>query len=139
MMSTIDLRGRALSVRDLRGILPRAEFDVEAALETVRPICEVRHRGAEALYELGERFDGVRPAALRVPSDVLAAALSGLDPQVARPSRKPSGGPDSSTRPATGRDHHRGRRRRHRDRALGAGRPRGCTSRAAARSTPRAS
>ena len=83
MMSTIDLRGRALSVRDLRGILPRAEFDVEAALETVRPICEaVRHRGAEALYELGERFDGVRPAALRVPSDVLAAALSGLDPQV---------------------------------------------------------
>jgi histidinol dehydrogenase len=83
MMSTIDLRGRALSARDLRGILPRAEFDVEAALETVRPICEaVRHRGAEALYELGERFDGVRPAALRVPSDVLAAALSGLDPQV---------------------------------------------------------
>ena len=83
MMSTIDLRGRALSVRDLRGILPRAEFDVEAALETVRPICEaVRHRGAEALYELGERFDGVRPAALRVPSDVLAAALSGLDSQV---------------------------------------------------------
>ena len=83
MMSTIDLRGRALSVRDLRGILPRAEFDVEAALETVRPICEaVRHRGAEALYELGERFDGVRPAALRVPSHVLATALSGLDPQV---------------------------------------------------------
>ena len=83
MMSTTDLRGRALSVRDLRGILPRAEFDVEAALETVRPICEaVRHRGAEALYELGERFDGVRPAALRVPPDVLAAALSGLDPQV---------------------------------------------------------
>jgi histidinol dehydrogenase len=83
MMSTTDLRGRALSVRDLRGILPRAEFDVEAALETVRPICEaVHHRGAEALYELGERFDGVRPAALRVPADVLEAALEGLDPQV---------------------------------------------------------
>ena len=83
MMSTIDLRGRALSVRELRRALPRAEFDVEAALETVRPICEsVRHRGAEALYELGERFDGVRPASLRVPAEVLEGALSELDPQV---------------------------------------------------------
>ena len=70
-MSTIDLRGRVLSMRELRQALPRAEFDVEAALETVRPITEaVRHRGAEALYELGERFDGVRPPSLRVPAAV---------------------------------------------------------------------
>ena len=83
MMSTIDLRGRVLSTRELRQALPRAEFDVEAALETVRPICEaVRHRGAAALYELGERFDGVRPGALRVPAEVLDAALEALDPQV---------------------------------------------------------
>lgn len=83
MMSTIDLRGRTLGVRELRQALPRAEFDVEAALETVRPICEgVRHRGAEALYELGERFDGVRPPSLRVPHQVLEAALAGLDPAV---------------------------------------------------------
>jgi histidinol dehydrogenase len=83
MMSTIDLRGRVLSTRELRQALPRAEFDVEAALETVRPICEaVRHRGAEALYELGERFDGVRPHSLRVPGDVLSAALEALDPAV---------------------------------------------------------
>jgi histidinol dehydrogenase len=83
MMSTIDLRGRVLSTRELRQALPRADFDVEAALETVRPICEaVRHRGAAALYELGERFDGVRPGALRVPGEVLDAALEALDPQV---------------------------------------------------------
>ena len=83
MMSTIDLRGRVLGTRELRQALPRAEFDVEAALETVRPICEaVRHRGAAALYELGERFDGVRPRALRVPAEVLDAALEALDPQV---------------------------------------------------------
>ena len=83
MMATIDLRGRALGVRELRTLLPRADFDVAAAVETVRPICEdVRHRGAEALYDLGERFDGVRPASLRVPADVLAAALAALDPQV---------------------------------------------------------
>jgi len=83
MMSTIDLRGRVLSTRELRQALPRAAFDVEAALETVRPICEaVRHRGAAALYELAERFDGVRPPSLRVPAEVLAAALDALDPAV---------------------------------------------------------
>ena len=83
MLSTIDLRGRELGVRELRHLLPRAEFDVAAAVETVRPICEdVRHRGAQALYELGERFDGVRPTALRVPAEVLQAALAELDPQV---------------------------------------------------------
>ena len=83
MMATIDLRGRALGARELRDLLPRADFDVAAAVETVRPLCEdVRHRGAEALYDLGQRFDGVRPPRLRVPAEVLAAALEQLDPQV---------------------------------------------------------
>jgi histidinol dehydrogenase len=83
MMSTIDLRGRDLGARELRHLLPRAEFDVAAAVETVRPLCEdVRRRGAEALYELGERFDGVRPPTLRVPTDVIAAALDTLAPDV---------------------------------------------------------
>src|SRR5215217_5489599 len=80
MMSSLDLRGRTLDVRFLRRALPRAEFDVTAALEQVRPICEdVEHRGAEALRDLGERFDGVRPGALRVPAELLSAALEGLD------------------------------------------------------------
>jgi histidinol dehydrogenase len=83
MMSTIDLRGRTLGPRELRRLLPRAEFDVAKAVETVRPICEdVRHRGAAALYDLGERFDGVRPPRLRVPAAVLEVALATLDPQV---------------------------------------------------------
>ena len=83
MMSRLDLRGRTLDVRFLRSALPRAEFDVTAALEQVRPICDdVRHRGAEALLELGERFDGVRPTRLRVPAPVLQAALDQLDPDL---------------------------------------------------------
>jgi histidinol dehydrogenase len=83
MISRIDLRGRALDARSLREVLPRAEFDVEAALSTVRPICEdVRHRGAVALRELGERLDGVRPDRLRVPAEVLTAALDALDADV---------------------------------------------------------
>ena len=86
MLSRIDLRGAALSDLDARGLratLPRAEFDVEAALDAVRPICEhVEHGGEQALLELGEKFDGVRPPSLRVPQEVLDAALADLDPAV---------------------------------------------------------
>ncbi|MEO3938655.1 histidinol dehydrogenase [Dermatophilaceae bacterium Soc4.6] len=83
MMSRLDLRGAPLTVRDLREALPRAEFDVEAALSQVRPLVEdVRHRGADALRDLGERFDGVRPEHLRVPAAVLQAALDQLDPDL---------------------------------------------------------
>jgi histidinol dehydrogenase len=83
VISRIDLRGRTLDARSLREALPRAEFDVEAALSVVRPICEdVRLRGADALRDLGERFDGVRSAQLRVPAEVLTTALELLDPEV---------------------------------------------------------
>ncbi|MCX5213503.1 histidinol dehydrogenase [Kitasatospora sp. NBC_00240] len=80
MISRIDLRG---SLEDPRDLLPRAEFDVEAALEKVRPICEdVRHRGVAALVEITERFDGVRLASTRVPEADITAALETLDPKV---------------------------------------------------------
>jgi histidinol dehydrogenase len=83
VISRIDLRGRALDAHSLGEVLPRAEFNVDAAMSAVRPICDdVRHRGAAALRDLGERFDGVRPARLRVPAEVLKTALDGLDPQV---------------------------------------------------------
>ncbi|MBC3841964.1 histidinol dehydrogenase [Streptacidiphilus sp. 4-A2] len=80
MISRIDLRG---STADPRGVLPRAELDVEAALEKVRPICEdVRHRGVEALIEITERFDGVRLDDVRVPVAAIGDALTRLDPKV---------------------------------------------------------
>jgi histidinol dehydrogenase len=79
----VDLRGRDLTLRELRGALPRAEFDVEAALETVRPIvAAVREQGAPALYAAAERFDGVAPPSLKVPADVITGALEALDPAV---------------------------------------------------------
>jgi len=79
----VDLRGRHLTLRELRAALPRAEFDVEAALEAVRPIvAAVREQGAAALYAAAERFDGVAPPSLKVPADVIAGALDTLDPAV---------------------------------------------------------
>ena len=54
-----------------------------AVLEPVRAICaEVRDRGAAAVADLSERFDGVRPQGLRVPPGMIAAALDDLDPAV---------------------------------------------------------
>ena len=42
----------------------------------------VAERGAEAALDFGETFDGVRPAAVRVPDTALDAALAGLDRDV---------------------------------------------------------
>ncbi|MGB8944801.1 MAG: histidinol dehydrogenase [Streptomyces sp.] len=84
MISRIDLRGDALPEGPaLRALLPRADFDVAAALEKVRPICEdVHHRGDAALIEYAEKFDGVRLTQVRVPATAIADALTGLDPVV---------------------------------------------------------
>ncbi|MBB4930988.1 histidinol dehydrogenase [Lipingzhangella halophila] len=80
MISRIDLRGTSGDPRDL---LPRAETDVASVVEQVRPICaDVRHRGVEALLELAERFDGVRPDSIRVPREALDSALASLDRSV---------------------------------------------------------
>jgi histidinol dehydrogenase len=81
VISRIDLRGSLPD--DLRSVLPRAELDVEAALEKVRPICDdVRHGGAAAVREYTERFDGVALEKTRVPAEAIGKALDGLDPAV---------------------------------------------------------
>nr|WP_202550102.1 histidinol dehydrogenase [Streptomyces sp. SID8352] len=84
VISRIDLRGAALPEgAALRDLLPRADFDVSAALEKVRPICEaVHHRGDAALIDFAERFDGVTLESVRVPAAALARALEELDPAV---------------------------------------------------------
>ncbi|HOB49202.1 MAG TPA: histidinol dehydrogenase [Mycobacterium sp.] len=82
-MTRIDLRGRTLTAAQLRSALPRGGVDVDSVLPAVRPIVDdVARRGALAALDAGERFDGVRPAAVRVPVAELDAALSRLDPSV---------------------------------------------------------
>ena len=84
MIRRIDLRdGGAGTTPDYRTLVPRADFDVEAALQVVRPICDnVRDRGVEAIAEYAERFDGVVQTDITVPREALREALAGLDPQV---------------------------------------------------------
>lgn len=84
VISRIDLRGDALPEGPaLRDLLPRADFDVAAALDKVRPLCEaVHHRGDAALIDFAEKFDGVRLTSVRVPAQALTDALDALDPAV---------------------------------------------------------
>ncbi|MGC5626855.1 histidinol dehydrogenase [Georgenia sp. Z1344] len=83
MLRRIDLRGRTLSRAELADTLPRAALDVEAAAAAVAPVLDdVRARGAAAVRDAAERFDGVRPEHLRVPAEALTDALDALDPAV---------------------------------------------------------
>jgi histidinol dehydrogenase len=84
VISRIDLRGDAFPTGGIdRDLLPRAELDVEAALEKVRPICEdVKHRGTAALIDYAEKFDGVTIDRVRVPVDAIKRSLAELDPKV---------------------------------------------------------
>jgi histidinol dehydrogenase len=86
VLSRIDLRGSpaaTLSRDKLADVLPRAELDVEAAGQAVRPICDdVRNRGAAAVREYTARFDGVHLPTTRVPAHALAEALQALAPDV---------------------------------------------------------
>ncbi|MGW0175891.1 histidinol dehydrogenase [Rhodococcus sp. NPDC003322] len=82
-LARVDLRGRTPSVAELRSALPRGGTDVDAVLHQVRPVVEaVRDRGAEAALEFGEKFDGIRPAQVRVPRAELTRALAELDADV---------------------------------------------------------
>jgi histidinol dehydrogenase len=87
VLRRIDLRGDATGsvggAPDYRVLVPRADFDVEAALEVVRPICDdVRDRGVQAIVEYSARFDGVQQSEITVPRDALRRALAALDPAV---------------------------------------------------------
>jgi histidinol dehydrogenase len=88
MIRRIDLRsaatGRAVGEPfDYRTALPRADFDVEAAVPATHAICEeVRTRGLEAILEMSQKFDGVAQTDIRVPVEAMTRALDELDPAI---------------------------------------------------------
>ena len=81
MMRRIDLRGQRPD--DYRDVVPRADFDIEAAIPAVHAICEaVRTRGLEAILEMSQQYDGVTQTDIRVPVQALHDALATLDPDI---------------------------------------------------------
>ncbi len=83
----IDLRGRRARGEwlDYAALVPRARFDVDAAVDIVRPICaDVAARGTAALAHYSETFDHVVPESFRVSPATLATAAEQLDPELRR-------------------------------------------------------
>jgi histidinol dehydrogenase len=82
VLRLIDVRE---SAADPRSQVPRAEMNLADAGAVIGPVLEdVQQRGANAVLDACEKFDGVRPQSLRVPEAVIAGALERLDPTVRR-------------------------------------------------------
>jgi histidinol dehydrogenase len=81
-VNILDFRGETLSKRFLAQRLPRA---AEAHADIERRVADlletVAAGGSAAVKDFTERFDGVRPEALRVPKSALAEAEAELDPK----------------------------------------------------------
>jgi histidinol dehydrogenase len=85
VLRVVNLRGRRAAGErlDYAAIVPRADFDVAAATEIVRPICDdVARRGAAALADYSVRFDRVLPHTFRVPRAALETAAVRLHPDL---------------------------------------------------------
>jgi len=83
VLNTLDLRGGTRNSRELRDVVPRAQFDLDAVLEQVRPIVEdVAARGEVAAQEWSTKLDGICAPQLRVPLDVIQESLATLDVDV---------------------------------------------------------
>ncbi|AKK03474.1 histidinol dehydrogenase [Corynebacterium epidermidicanis] len=83
MLNIIDMRGQEATYAHLRRTLPRGQVDITSTQELVAPIvADIRQRGAAAALEYGEKFDHVRPSALKVPQEVVDKALADLKPEV---------------------------------------------------------
>ncbi|WP_022880650.1 histidinol dehydrogenase [Gryllotalpicola ginsengisoli] len=80
-MRTIDLRGVPSDSAEFATAVPRPVVDVSVASEAAAALIdEVRSDGSAALLAQSERFDGVRPVALRVPHAEIDEAVAGLEP-----------------------------------------------------------
>ncbi|MEO7350215.1 MAG: histidinol dehydrogenase [Terrimesophilobacter sp.] len=85
MISTLDLRGEGPSSVNSRTLVPRAAVSTADAMTLASDlIADVRERGVEALLDQSERFDRVRPLAIRVSQTAIDQAVKQLRPDVRR-------------------------------------------------------
>jgi len=83
MMQTIDLRGVQPTRAAFERLVPRPVVDVGVAMHVATELIDdVRARGAAALREQAERFDGGAPPTVRVSAEEIAAAVGALPAEV---------------------------------------------------------
>ena len=82
-MRIVDVRGRTHTKREYQSLLPRAELDIESAVKTIEPVLAAVKDGDEStLQELSLKFDGIAPTQLRVPQEIIDAAVNSLHPSL---------------------------------------------------------
>ncbi len=65
-----------------KNFVPRSSVDVDSVMpQTKQIIAAVKSGTSETILDLTEKFDGIRPAALRVPVEVIAAAVAAASPE----------------------------------------------------------
>jgi len=80
---TLDLRGQHLSKGEYQKRLPRATLDIATAMVAIEPILAQVKNGSESdLIALGEKFDGIKPAQIRVPAHIISESLATLAPDI---------------------------------------------------------
>ena len=85
VIKTLDLRAKNLSKSDYKELMPRAEFDIDAALAAIKPILNAVETGDEnTLKKLAKKYDGIEPKSIRVPKQELEKAFKSLEPKVKR-------------------------------------------------------
>ena len=83
MIRSLDLRGKSLDKAGYQALLPRATLDVASAMVEIEPILKRVREGNESdLIALAAEFDGVTPPSIRVPQEIIDAALNELDPKI---------------------------------------------------------
>jgi len=83
VIRSLDLRGNSLDKAGYQALLPRATLDVASAVVAIEPILKRVREGNESdLIALATEFDGVTPPSIRVPQEVIDAALDELDPKI---------------------------------------------------------
>jgi histidinol dehydrogenase len=81
MLRVMDLRGASWPLGGpSKSAIPRSAVDVDSVLAATKEIiAQVKSGGVEAVLDLTEKFDQIRPKSLRVPQEVITAAVEQLD------------------------------------------------------------
>jgi histidinol dehydrogenase len=81
MLRILDLSGQSWPAAGItKSTIPRSTIDVDSVMSATKEvIAEVRNGSVASVLDLTEKFDGIRPAALRVPEAEISKAVSNLD------------------------------------------------------------
>jgi histidinol dehydrogenase len=83
LIRSLDLRGQKISQSLVDDQLPRAQFDIDEAVEAIKPLlADVKSHGLAALLSAAQKFDQVDPNPIRVGADELESALKNLSPDL---------------------------------------------------------